>query len=250
MNAGRTRRVGKARFQLFVSCEDENVAKWTIAREIGRERKKERKEGRNAISPARTEKGRRGLGCATQKVLASHEKRASVLEIGPGVSRLITLGSGDVVTRERRNTIGAHERHDRETEAAVEGWKEKRPFLFESPKRDDATRHDDETLTEFSSDSRGAEREMAREEETIYYRERRAEEVQRERNGEGVRDWRESGTPPPQTTSPFPLLVSPRSASPRLASPTVNHLRFPVPKVRQSRSPIRDSHYAASEEKE
>ncbi|KYN15323.1 hypothetical protein ALC57_12372, partial [Trachymyrmex cornetzi] len=68
---------------------------------------------------------------------------------------------------------------------------------FESPKRDDATRR--------------------RDFDRVFKR--------LPRRGE---DWRESSTPPPQTTSP--LLVSPRSASPRLASPTVNHLRSPCQK--------------------
>lgn len=103
-----------------------------------------------------------------------------------------------------------------------------RETTLPSNPQSETTRRDDETLTEFSSDSRGAEREMERERErkeaTVYYSERRAK-----RFNESERE-RELSTPPPQTTSPSPLLVSPRSASPRLASSTVNHLRSPCQK--------------------
>jgi len=115
---------------------------------------------------------------------------------------------------------------------------------FESPKRDDATRRRDFDRV-FKRLPRRGERHTEREREReggggrehvrICKSERRGEAESKRARG-GIE---RTATPAARTTSP--LLASRRSASPRLASPTVNHLRCPVPKVRQSRSSMRDS---------
>jgi len=103
--------------------------------EAGRSPKRSAMKERKKRDKLGAEKGRRE--CATQKV----QRRASVLEIGPGVSRLITTsgGSDNVVTADR---VGAYEyrRLEGEREAAAEGRKEKRPFLrIPKARRRDAT---------------------------------------------------------------------------------------------------------------
>lgn len=120
-----------------------------------KERKKRDKLG--------AEKGRRG--CATQKVRG----RTSVLEIGPGVSRLITTSGGsDIVTADR---VGAYEYRrldgERKRERSSGRGMERETTLPSNP-QSETTRRADETLTEFSNDSRArhGERNGERERET------------------------------------------------------------------------------------
>ncbi|EZA48378.1 hypothetical protein X777_13685, partial [Ooceraea biroi] len=91
---------------------------------------------------------------ATQKVSSERrEEHERVLEIGPGVSRLITAsgGSDNVFTRGNKELRGEKRREGREIELERanreqgeagngRGWKEKRPFLrIPKARRRDAT---------------------------------------------------------------------------------------------------------------
>jgi len=82
-------------FQLFVNRRVENVARWTIAREIDL-----RKKGRSEISPE-LKKG--DVNARDPKRGFSRPPKGSErsLEIGPGVSRLITLAPATSSARGR-----------------------------------------------------------------------------------------------------------------------------------------------------
>lgn len=88
---------------------------------------------------------------------------------------------------------------------------------------------------------------MQREEETIYYRKRRAKRLN-EREREGMRlEGIEHTSPADDLAVAAPRIASFCLASTRIAD--CKPFTIPVPKVRQSRSPIRDSHYATCERK-
>jgi hypothetical protein len=152
---------------------------------------------------------------------------------------------------ERRGGGGRHARRSAQTvsRGGMQRQGTERETTVPSNPQSETTRRGDETLTEFSSDSRGAERDIQRQREREREREggggrEHVRICKSERRGEAESKRARGGiertaTPAARTTSP--LLASRRSASPRLASPTVNHLRCPVPKVRQSRSSMRDS---------
>lgn len=143
-------------------------------------RKKERKEGRNEISPA-LKKG--DADARPEKSSRPKECERSRNRTG-GVSRLITLAPA---TSSREDA-----KYNRSTRASRErdsgrGLERETTLPLRIPKAK-TTRRDDETLTEFSSDSRGAEREMEREREgeegDRILQGEKSEEVERERERE------------------------------------------------------------------
>lgn len=207
MNVGRNR---ESSLSALCKPQGENVARWTIAREIG-----ERKKGRNEISSVLKKDD---TDARPKKFSRPKESGRSRKRTGRFASDYASFG--DVVMRVRE----IQSEHTTEIEVAIVGWKEKRPFLrIPKAKRRDATTR----LWPSFQATPAARREKCRERKRPYITGR---EERRDWTREGEWDWRESSTPPPQTTSPLPLLVSPRSASPRLASPTVNHLRSPCQK--------------------
>lgn len=125
MNAGR---MANRESSLSALCkpQGENVARWTIAREIG-----ERKKGRNEISPAVKKDD---TDTRPKKFSRPKESGRSRKRTGRFASDYAS--SGDVVMRVRE----IQSEHTTEIEVAIAGWKEKRPFLrIPKAKRRDAT---------------------------------------------------------------------------------------------------------------
>lgn len=237
--AERESRESRQSFQPFVRSHGRERSSGRSAREIGQKRK----EGRNEISSV-AEKGRRERirdpkSPAARLSFSERMESASIREIGAGVSRLITRRARSVwhrqppppplceEARERRKererkrktrngVESSVDTRERKTEGSARAERKgetargsERETTLPSNPQSETTRRGDETLTEFSSDSRGERsgaseraRERMREWEIACYKGQEGRGPDEGRAGGRERDWRESSAPPPRTTSP------------------------------------------------
>lgn len=161
MNARGTANRESPSFQPFVKPRNESVAKWAGGWSPERSAKKERKK---RDKPG-TEKERRG--CAREpKSPRLAKKRGSVLLKSVRAFRVWLRWALAPTTPSRRDGGIELVEYTRESdgERSSGGGMERETTLPSNP-QSETTRRDDETLTEFSSDSRGAERETERKRE-------------------------------------------------------------------------------------